>query len=107
MSASGPYATRLWRRARRSDHPCAVVAGAVNLLLGCVLLSMMIGGPFFEATIRAQETAAQELAFRVFGCWLVGGLVLFLALGMTRTAVVHLLTLFLPPAVLILVLLAL
>ncbi|MFD5142765.1 hypothetical protein [Streptomyces sp. NPDC058401] len=36
-----------------------------------------------------------------------GGLVLFLALGMTRTAVVHLLTLFLPPAVLILALLAL
>ncbi|MFF1410541.1 hypothetical protein ACFVX6_12265 [Streptomyces sp. NPDC058289] len=102
MSAIG-----LWRRARRSDRPCAVAAGAVNLPLSCVLLSMMIGGPFFEATTRAQETSAQELAVRVFGCWLAGGLVLFLALGMTRTAVVHLLTLFLPPAVLILVLLVL
>lgn len=100
-------ATGLGRRARRSDRPCAVVAGAVNLLLSCVLLSMMIGGPFFEATTRAQETSAQEFALRVFGCWLVGGLVLFPALGMTRTAVVHLLTLFLPPAVLILVLLVL
>ncbi|MCX4782126.1 hypothetical protein [Streptomyces sp. NBC_01264] len=75
----------LWRRARRGDSPSAVAVGAVNLPLSCALVSMGIGGPFFEATTRAQETSAQELALRVFGCWLAGGLVLFLALGMTRT----------------------
>ncbi|MET9610150.1 hypothetical protein ABZZ17_34605 [Streptomyces sp. NPDC006512] len=99
---------RWWRRGRRVDESAAVVVGVGNLLLSSALSWMLIGGgPFFEATTRAEETAAQEFAVSVFGCWLAAGLVLFLVLGMMRTLVGHVLAMLLPPAALVLVLLAL
>ncbi|MFD9391037.1 hypothetical protein ACFWBB_09975 [Streptomyces sp. NPDC060000] len=98
-------AVQLWKRVRRADKPTAVIVGMGNLLLCGMLLLMLIGGTLiFEATTREQETAAQRLAGQIFGYWLVGGLMLFSVLGMTRALFSHLATMFLPPVVLILIL---
>lgn len=98
-------AVRVWRSVRRADGPAAYAVVAVNLLLCPVLLAMMTGGVLgFEATTREEELAAQALGARIFGCWLVGGLVVFSALGMARSLVGHLATLLLTPAVLLSVL---
>ncbi|WP_241518667.1 hypothetical protein [Streptomyces sp. CB03238] len=73
-----------------------------NLLLCGLLLLMLIGGVLiFEATTREQETAAQQLAARIFGYWLAGGLLLFSVLRMMRALFSHLATMLLPPLVLI------
>jgi hypothetical protein len=80
------------------------VAGAVvgvgNVLLCCVLLLVAVGVLFVEPATRAEETAAWQLAGRIYGCWFLGGLVLLPALGMTRTSAVHLATMIGAPAVL-------
>ncbi|MER8070701.1 hypothetical protein ABTZ59_20650 [Streptomyces sp. NPDC094034] len=99
---------RVWESARRRDKPTAVIIGAGNLLMSSVLFLMMIGTvPFYEITTREQETAAQHTAIRIFGGWLAAGLVLFLVLGMRRTALSHLTMMLVPPAALILILLLL
>lgn len=92
---------QLWRRARQADGPGAVIVGTANLLLLCVLLLLMIGAtPFPEPTTLAEEDAAERLGAQLFGCWLAGGLVLFLVLGMVRTLFSHLATMLLPPVAL-------
>ncbi|GGZ07905.1 hypothetical protein [Streptomyces poonensis] len=97
---------RLRRRAREADRPVAAVLGTVDALLSCVLFWMLIGSPLFvETTTREQETAAQFLGLQIFGCWLVGGLVLFSVLGMTRTVLSHLAAMLLTPVALVLMLL--
>ncbi|MEH0634304.1 hypothetical protein QBA35_13190 [Streptomyces bottropensis] len=54
----------------------------------------------------AEETAAWQLAGRIYGWWLLGGLVLFPVLGLTRALVVHLATMIAtPPALFTLVVL--
>ncbi|MEU9804103.1 hypothetical protein [Streptomyces sp. NPDC051000] len=99
---------RLWGSGRRPDGPMAVIVGVGNLLVSSVLVMMMIGGPwFFEATTRQEETAGWETAIPIFVGWLVGGLALFLVLGMTRTAVSHIITMLFPPTALVAILLAL
>ncbi|MBE1597909.1 MULTISPECIES: hypothetical protein [Streptomyces] len=71
-----------------------VGVGAGNVLLCCVLLT------------RAEETAAWQLAGRILGWWLLGGLALFPVLGLTRALVVHLTTMIAtPPALFTLVVL--
>ncbi|GAA3302097.1 hypothetical protein GCM10020295_46960 [Streptomyces cinereospinus] len=71
----------------------------VNVLLCCGLLPLATGGlPGAGATTREQENAAQELAFQIFGCWFLGGLLLFAVLGLGRALCVHLATLLLAPA---------
>ncbi|MEV4432777.1 hypothetical protein [Streptomyces sp. NPDC049585] len=98
---------RLRRRARRADGKAARLVGVGNVLLCGVLFLVAIGGVgFFEATTRAQETAWADAAGSVYGCWLAGGLMVFSVLGMMRTLLTHLTTMFLVPVVsLILVLL--
>ncbi|MEV6423601.1 hypothetical protein [Streptomyces sp. NPDC051662] len=99
---------RVWESARRRDKPTAVIIGAANLLMSSVLILMMIGAlPFYEPMTREQEMAAQHSAIPIFGGWIAAGLVLSLVLGMLRTALSHLTTMLLPPAALILILLAL
>ncbi|MFE9257625.1 hypothetical protein [Streptomyces sp. NPDC006879] len=99
MSASG-----LWRKTRAADGRVALVLGVGNVLLVTVLLEVSIGGLWlFEAVTREQENSARELAGTVFGCWLAGGLLVFSVLGMTRTLFSHLVTMLLPPALLIMV----
>ncbi|MDX2522883.1 hypothetical protein ACSCB1_18960 [Streptomyces europaeiscabiei] len=85
---------------RRADQRVAVVVGAGDLLLCCVLLLVAVGALFVEPTTREQETVAWHLAGRIYGYWLVGGLVLFPVLRMTRTLVVHLATMIVTPVVL-------
>lgn len=85
---------------RRADQRFAVVVGVGDLLLCCVLLLVAVGALFVEPTTREQETEAWHLAGRIYAYWLVGGLVLFPVLRMTRTLVVHLATMIVTPVVL-------
>lgn len=89
---------RVWKRVRRSDRSVALFVMAANALAGGILLWLAIGGIGNPAT-REEETAAQELALRIYGWWLVGGAVLFAALGLPRTLIGHLAALLLTPVV--------
>ncbi|MZD21190.1 hypothetical protein GTY82_28875 [Streptomyces sp. SID5476] len=94
------------RQIRRADRRVAVGVGAGNVLLCCVLLLVAVGVLFVEPVTRAEETAAWQLAGRIYGWWLLGGLVLFPVLGLTRALVVHLATMIAtPPALFTLVVL--
>ena len=84
----------------RVDRRVAVGVGAGNVVLCCVLLLVAIGALFVEPTTRAEETEAGQLAARLYGCWFLGGLVLFPVLRMTRTWLVHLATMIVTPVVL-------
>ncbi|MFJ1647879.1 hypothetical protein [Streptomyces sp. NPDC088258] len=100
-------AIHIWRRVRGWDKPAAVVVAAGNVLLCCVLFVMMIGGlpGFVEVTTGEQESAARTLTAQIFGCWLAGGLMIFSLMAMFRTLFSHLVTLLIPPAALIVMLL--
>ncbi|WP_253266236.1 hypothetical protein [Streptomyces sp. 6-11-2] len=101
-------AIQLWRRVRRVDKPVAVIVGVGNLLLCVVLFFMAIGGVLsFGASTREEETAAWILAGQIFGCWLVGGLMLFSVLVMARALFSHLATMLFTPIALTLILLLL
>ncbi|MFJ5154183.1 hypothetical protein ACIQCF_21830 [Streptomyces sp. NPDC088353] len=101
-------AIQLWRRVRRVDKPVAVIVGVGNLLLCAVLFFMAIGGLLSSgASTREEETAARILAGQIFGCWLVGGLMLFSVLVMTRALFSHLATMLFTPIALTLILLLL
>ncbi|MEE1759620.1 MULTISPECIES: hypothetical protein [unclassified Streptomyces] len=84
----------------RADRRVAVGIGAWNVVLCCVLLLVAIGALFVEPTTRAEESEAGQLAGRIYGGWLLGGLVLFPVLRMTRTWLVHLATMIVTPVVL-------
>ncbi|MBZ2407163.1 hypothetical protein HX747_02960 [Streptomyces sp. L06] len=91
-------------RLRRSDRPVAFAVGAGDLLLCCVVFLMMLG---YWATTREEETASWVLGGQIYGGWLVAGLTLFAAAGLTRALLTHLATMLLTPGVLLLVLLVL
>lgn len=93
-------AIRLRRRIRSADTRVAVGVGAGDLLLCCVLLLVAVGVWFVEPTTSEEETQAWHLAGRIYGYWLLSGLVLFPVLGMTRTLVVHLTAMIVAPVVL-------
>ncbi|MBD9727239.1 hypothetical protein [Streptomyces caniscabiei] len=65
-----------------------------------MLLLVAVGALFVEPTTRAEETEAGQLAARIYGCWFLGGLVLFPVSRMTRTWLVHLATMILTPVAL-------
>ncbi|MEU5464810.1 hypothetical protein ACH41C_31030 [Streptomyces althioticus] len=103
----------VWKRVRRSDRAVAPFAGAVSALVGVVLLWVAIGG-IGNPTTREEENAAQELALRIFGCWLLaagcwllGGAVLYGVLGMFRALLGHLAALLVAPLAVIVALLVL
>ncbi|MFI1420585.1 hypothetical protein ACH4VX_21865 [Streptomyces sp. NPDC020731] len=106
MSVERPSAVRVWRRVRRADRSVAPFVAAGSALVGGVLLLLAIGVIGDPAT-RAEETAAQGLALRIFGCWLLGGVVLFAVLGMTRALLGHLAALLLTPLAIVVALMAL
>ncbi|MGW0842489.1 hypothetical protein ACWD26_20455 [Streptomyces sp. NPDC002787] len=87
-------------RLRRADQRVAVGVGAGDVLLCGVLLLMAVGALFVEPTTRAEETEAWHSAGRIYLYWLVGGLVLFPVLRLTRTLVVHLTAMIVTPVVL-------
>ncbi|MDX2933215.1 hypothetical protein [Streptomyces ipomoeae] len=97
-------AIRLRRRARQADKSVAVVVGMADLLLCGVLLLTAAGVLFIEPTTRAEEADAWGVAGRVYGYWLVGGLVVFSVLGMGRALLAHLVTMLVAPVVLFLLL---
>lgn len=82
----------------------AFAVGAGDLLLCCVVFLMMLG---YWATTREEETASWVLGGQIYGGWLVAGLTLFAAAGLTRALLTHLATMLLTPGVLLLVLLVL
>ncbi|MBT3164997.1 hypothetical protein HTV80_18040 [Streptomyces sp. Vc74B-19] len=96
----------VWKRVRRSDRTVAPFAGAVSALVGVVLLGLAIGVIGDPAT-REEENAAQELALRIFGCWLLGGAALYAVLGMFRALLGHLAALLIGPLAVIVALLVL
>ncbi|MDX3645477.1 hypothetical protein [Streptomyces sp. MB09-02B] len=81
------------------DRRVVVGVGVGNVLLCGVLLLVAVGALFVQPTTRAEETDAWQLAGRIYGCWLLGGLVLFPVLRMTRTWAVHLATMIVTPVV--------
>ncbi|MEU0913708.1 hypothetical protein [Streptomyces althioticus] len=96
----------VWKRVRRSDRAVAPFAGAVSALVGVVLLWVAIGS-IGNPTTREEENAAQELALRIFGCWLLGGAALYGVLGMFRALLGHLAALLVAPLAVIVALLVL
>ncbi|MFI8205726.1 hypothetical protein [Streptomyces sp. NPDC085937] len=90
----------VWKRVRRSDRAVAPFAGAVSALVGVVLLCLAIG-VIGDPTTREEENAAQELALRLFGCWLLGGAALYAVLGMFRALLGHLAALLIGPLAMI------
>ena len=97
---------RVWKGVRRADRSVAPSVVAGNVLVGGVLLWLAIGGIGNPAT-REEENAAQDLALRIFGCWLLGGVALFAVLGMVRSLLGHLAALLLTPLVVTVALMAL
>ncbi|MFE2280833.1 hypothetical protein ACFXAE_27155 [Streptomyces sp. NPDC059454] len=97
---------RVWKRVRRADRSVAPFVVAGNVLVGGVLLWTAIGGIGDPAT-REEENAAQDLALRIFGSWLLGGVVLFAVLGMGRALLGHLAALLLTPLLITAALMAL
>ncbi|OKK09536.1 hypothetical protein [Streptomyces sp. CB02400] len=97
---------RVWKGVRRADRSVAPFVVAGNVLVGGVLLWLAIGGIGDPAT-REEENAAQDLALRIFGCWLLGGVALFAVLGMVRSLLGHLAALLLTPLVITVALMAL
>ncbi|MFF6784546.1 hypothetical protein [Streptomyces sp. NPDC012510] len=88
----------IWRLTRRADRRVAVVVGVSDVLLSLLLFLKAIGmPPFSEAMTREEETADWHFAVPVFGCWLLGGLLLFAVLAMPRTLLTHLAAMLLPP----------
>lgn len=73
------------------------------MLLCVVLLLMAVGVLFLEPTTREEEADAWGVAGRIYGYWLVGGLVLFSVLRMGRTLLAHLATMLGAPVVLFLI----
>ena len=61
---------------------------------------MAVGVLFVEPATREEEGAAWGLAGRIYGWWLVGGLVFFPVVGVVRTLVVHLATMVVAPVAL-------
>ncbi|MEZ7158068.1 hypothetical protein ACBR38_23945 [Streptomyces sp. MAD19A] len=96
----------VWKRVRRSDRAVAPFAGAASVLVGVVLLWLAIGG-IGNPTTREEENAAEELALRLFGCWLLGGAALYAVLGMFRALLGHLAALLVAPLAVIVALLVL
>ncbi|MDT3725240.1 hypothetical protein ROS62_10160 [Streptomyces sp. DSM 41972] len=96
----------VWKRVRRSDRAVAPFAVVVSALVGVMLLWLAIGGIGDPATLE-QENAAEELALGLFGCWLLGGAVLYAVLGMFRALLGHLAALLVAPLAVIVALLVL
>ena len=61
---------------------------------------MAVGALLVEPATWEEETEAWHLVARIHGYWLVGGLVLFPVLRMTRALVVHLTAMIVTPVVL-------
>lgn len=97
-------AIRLRGRIRLADPWIAVGVGIGDLLLCGILLLVAVGALFVEPTTREQETQAWHLAGRIYGCWFLGGLVLFPVLGTIRATVVHVTTMIVTPVALFLIL---
>ncbi|MEU5159510.1 hypothetical protein AB0G74_07855 [Streptomyces sp. NPDC020875] len=101
-TARVPSGGRTTGRARSADPLVAGLVVLVNLLLCGWLALMIIGTGLSTGTPEdAREAeAGQTLAGQVYFGWLVGGLLLLALLRLPRSALCHLASLLLPPALL-------